>query len=205
MTGGNVPEPRSASNLWRWSRRLLRTLGVRSGLMRYDGDLMSSATELLSIFGAEQGQLKRMVRRITGNAHTAEDVVHETFIKLMNRKVTERDVGLVVTTARNLACDTIRAERVRASYASNVSSEQLQTGVVDPEDAVASRLDLDALLRALQTLPVRTQRIFLLSKVDGMTYPQIARSLNISVSTVEKEMISALEFCRTWRQRRETV
>ncbi|MCD0421841.1 RNA polymerase sigma factor [Rhodopseudomonas palustris] len=173
--------------------------------MRYDGDLMSSATELLSIFGAEQGQLKRMVRRITGNAHTAEDVVHETFIKLMNRKVTERDVGLVVTTARNLACDTIRAERVRASYASNVSSEQLQTGVVDPEDAVASRLDLDALLRALQTLPVRTQRIFLLSKVDGMTYPQIARSLNISVSTVEKEMISALEFCRTWRQRRETI
>lgn len=75
--------------------------------MRYDGDLMSSATELLSIFGAEQGQLKRMVRRITGNAHTAEDVVHETFIKLMNRKVTERDIGLVVTTARNLACDTI--------------------------------------------------------------------------------------------------
>ncbi|NEW86978.1 RNA polymerase sigma factor [Rhodopseudomonas sp. WA056] len=171
--------------------------------MRYDGDVMSSATDLLNIYGSEQGQLKRMVRRITGNAHTAEDVVHETFIKLMNRKVGERDVGLVVTTARNLACDVLRAERVRASYANNVSSEQLQTGVVDPEDAVASRMDLDALFRALETLPRRTQRIFLLSKVDGMTYPQIARSLKISVSTVEKEMISALEFCRTWRQRRE--
>ncbi|NJL50420.1 MAG: RNA polymerase sigma factor [Bacteroidales bacterium] len=166
---------------------------------------MSSATELLNIFGAEQGQLQRLVRRITGNTHTAEDVVHETFLKLMNRDVGERDVGLVVTTARNLARDAMRAERVRASYAESVSSEQIQAGEVGPEDAVASRMELHALLRALETLPRRTQRILLLSRIDGMTYPQIARSLGISVSTVEKEMISALEFCRNWKRRRETI
>jgi RNA polymerase sigma factor (sigma-70 family) len=173
--------------------------------MRDDEDIMSSATELLNIFGTEQGHLQRLVRRITGDVHTAEDVVHETFIKLMNRDVGQRDVGLVVTTARNLARDAMRAERVRTSYAESVSREQLQPGVVGPEDAVASRMDLDALLRSLQTLPRRTQRIFLLSRVDGMTYPQIARKLGVSVSTVEKEMISALEFCRNWRRRRETL
>lgn len=166
---------------------------------------MSSTTELLNIFKAEQSQLRRLVRRLTGNPHTAEDVVHDTFIKLMHRDVGKYDVGLVVTTARNLARDAMRAERVRTSYAESVSREQVHGGVVGPEDAVASRMDLDALLRALEALPRRTQRIFLLSKIDGMTYPQIARGLNISVSTVEKEMISALEFCRNWRRRRENV
>ncbi|MGP9810235.1 RNA polymerase sigma factor [Rhodopseudomonas sp. NSM] len=170
-----------------------------------DEDTMSSATELLNIFGAEQGHLQRLVRRITGSTHTAEDVVHETFIKLMNRDVGKRDVGLVVTTARNLARDAMRAERVRLSYAESISRDQLQPSVVCPEDEVASRMDLHSLLRALETLPRRTKRIFLLSKIDGMTYPQIARSLNISVSTVEKEMISALEFCRNWRRRRENI
>jgi RNA polymerase sigma-70 factor (ECF subfamily) len=166
---------------------------------------MSSTTELLNIFKAEQSQLQRLVRRLTGNPHTAEDVVHDTFIKLMHRDVGQCDVGLVVTTARNLARDAMRAERVRTSYAESVSHEQVHGGVVGPEDAVASRMDLDALLRALEALPRRTQRILLLSKVDGMTYPQIARGLDISVSTVEKEMISALEFCRNWRCRRESV
>ncbi|WP_245269150.1 RNA polymerase sigma factor [Rhodomicrobium udaipurense] len=173
--------------------------------MGNDEGAMPSATELVNIFGAEQGRLQRLVRRITGNAHTAEDVVHDTFLKLMNRDVRERDVGLVVTTARNLALDAMRAEKVRASYAESVSSEQVQAGEVCPEDAVASRMEFDALMRALKTLPRRTQRILLLSKIDGMTYPQIARTLGISVSTVEKEMISALEFCRNWKRRREKI
>jgi RNA polymerase sigma-70 factor (ECF subfamily) len=164
---------------------------------------MSSATQLLNIFGTEQGRLHRLIRRITGNAHTAEDVVHDTFLKLMNRDVRERDVGLVVTTARNLALDAMRAEQVRAAYAKSVSTEQVQAGEVCPEDAAASRMEFDALMRALETLPRRTQRILLLSKIDGMTHPQIARTLGISVSTVEKEMISALEFCRHWKRRRE--
>lgn len=157
---------------------------------------------LVGIYAAEHGRLRRLARRITGSVEAAEDVVHDAFLKLSGRDVKDADVGLVVRTAQNLARDQARAERVRQLYASKVTSEQLAPGAVAPDDDVAGRQELRDLFEALKSLPERTRRIFLLSKVDEMTYPEIARLLDVSVSTVEKDMISALEFCRVWRRRR---
>lgn len=95
---------------------------------------------------------------------------------------------------------TDRRRRLRAVNLHGAGAERAD-GIV----ACLSDWSRSGIPRAPQTLPVRTQRIVLLSKVDRMTYPQIARSLKISVSTVGKEMISALEFCRTWCQRRDTA
>jgi DNA-directed RNA polymerase specialized sigma24 family protein len=51
-----------------------------------------------------------------------------------------------------------------------------------------------------KALPPRTQQIFLLNRVDGLSQVQIAKFLGLSVSTVEKETIRALAFCRAWRK-----
>jgi RNA polymerase sigma-70 factor (ECF subfamily) len=37
-----------------------------------------------------------------------------------------------------------------------------------------------------------------------MSHPQIAKALGISVSTVEKDMVRAISFCRTWQRNRDT-
>lgn len=158
--------------------------------------------ELARIYLEERSRLRRLVRRITGCAEAAEDVVQDAFVKLSGRDVGRADLGLVVRTAQNLARDAMRAERVRAAYAERVTPEQAATGAVGPEAETAGRQELADLLEALKSLPSRTQTVFLMSRVDEMSYPQIARALGVSVSTVEKEMISALEFCRAWRRRR---
>lgn len=161
---------------------------------------MSSA--LPGLYASEHGRLKRLVRRITGCPEAAEDVVQDAFLKLSDRRLGASDVGLVVRTAQNLARDLMRAERVRSVYASKITDHQMTAGRAAPDDEVAGRQELGALLEALKALPERTRRVFLMNRVDEMTYPQIARALGVSVSTVEKEMISALEFCRSWRKRR---
>lgn len=160
------------------------------------------STALSGLYAAEHGRLKRLVRRITGSPEAAEDVVHDAFLKLNGRNVGASDIGLIVRTAQNLARDLMRADRVRSVYASKVTDEQVSGGIAPPDEEVAGRQELGALFEALKALPERTRKIFLLNKVDEMTYPQIARDLGVSVSTVEKEMISALEFCRSWRKRR---
>lgn len=160
---------------------------------------MSSA--LSGLYATEQGRLRRIARRITGCRETAEDVVQDAFIKLAGRRVEARDIGLVVRTTQNLARDAVRAARVRTVYASKVTDEQVVAGIAAPDEAAAGRQELGALFEAITALPERTRRIFLMNKVDELTYPEIARRLDVSVSTVEKEMISALEFCRAWRRR----
>jgi RNA polymerase sigma factor (sigma-70 family) len=161
-----------------------------------------SSAALSDLYCAEHGRLRRIARRITGCREASEDVVQDAFVKLSGRSVEARDVGLVVRTAQNLARDAMRAERVRAAYASKVTVDQVAPGMVAPDDAVAGRQELGALFDALRSLPERTREVFLMNKVDELTYPQIAARLGVSVSTIEKEMISALEFCRAWRRRR---
>ncbi|WP_020181470.1 sigma-70 family RNA polymerase sigma factor [Methylopila sp. M107] len=166
---------------------------------------MTTTSALTDLYALEFGRLRRLARRITGCRETAEDVVQDAFFKLSGRSIEERDIGLVVRTAQNLARDAMRAERVRALYASRTTPEQMTAGPVPPDEAAAGRQELGALLEALHTLPERTRRVFLLNKVDGRTYPEIAELLGVSVSTIEKEMISALQFCRDWRGRRENL
>lgn len=164
---------------------------------------MASSSDFARLYATEHGRLSRIVRRLAGSTEAAEDIAHDTFVKLSGREVGEADIGLLVRTAQNLARDQRRAERVRTSYAASVTEEQLSQPTASPDQAAAARQELDALFKALKSLPERTQRIFLLSRLDEMTYPQIAKKLGVSVSTVEKDMVSALEFCRTWRAKRD--
>jgi RNA polymerase sigma factor (sigma-70 family) len=165
---------------------------------------MSQSAGALDLYVTQGGRLRRLLGRLTGSAETAEDILHDAIVKLHGRSVGTDDIGLLVRTAQNLARDQLRAERVRRTYAEAVVHEQVAPGVSSPEDACAGRQELADLLDALKALPERTQRIFLLSRVDERSYPEIAQMLDVSVSTVEKDMISALDFCRTWRRRRNT-
>lgn len=164
---------------------------------------MTDYSDVSRIYAAEHGRLSRILRRITGSTEAAEDIVHDAFVKLSARQIALSDIGLLVRTAQNLARDQRRAERVRTAYAAGVMPEQGPVGEASPYDAMAARQELQDLFDALKSLPDRVQRVFLLSKMDEMSYPQIAEKLGVSISTVEKDMVVALEFCRTWRRRRD--
>lgn len=58
--------------------------------------------------------------------------------------------------------------------------------------AIDSQL-LQLLQQALADMPPRTQQIFRLNRLDGLTQAQVAAQLGVSLSTVEKHLASALE------------
>ncbi len=49
---------------------------------------------------------------------------------------------------------------------------------------------------ALRGLPERTRRIFLLNRIHGRTYAEIAQAMQLSQSAVEKHMMRALDACK---------
>ncbi|HEX2802328.1 MAG TPA: sigma-70 family RNA polymerase sigma factor, partial [Phenylobacterium sp.] len=51
---------------------------------------------------------------------------------------------------------------------------------------------LAALVQAVDELSAQTQRVFRMHKFDGLTHPQVAKSLGISRSAVEKHIMTAL-------------
>ena len=67
---------------------------------------------------------------------------------------------------------------------------------VTPEDEAAARQDFMILEDALRQLPAKTREIFLMSRVQGHSYGEIANRVGISQSAVEKHMLRALRHCR---------
>jgi len=161
------------------------------------GALTSKPIDLLQLFLLERGRLMRLIGRIVGSRAVAEELAHDTFLRLWGRPVAAEDRSLLFRTAQNLAIDHMRARRVRAAYGAAVALSDIDEAP-RPDATVAARQELDALRAALRSLPERTQRVFLLNRLDGMTYPGIAKALGVSVSTVEKDMIRALDLCRRW-------
>jgi RNA polymerase sigma factor (sigma-70 family) len=158
----------------------------------------ATSTPLLELFLAEHGKIIRLIGRIVGCRETAEDLAQDVFIKLWGRMVTDQDRGLLFRAAQTVAIDYMRAQRVRTNYAQMAAPERRPAKGVAPDTAAAARQELDLLLQALDVLPTRTQRIFFLNRLDGLSYPEIARALGVSVSTIEKEMIRALDSCRQY-------
>ena len=48
----------------------------------------------------------------------------------------------------------------------------------------------------IEQLPPKCKETFLLSKQDGLTYVEIAEYQNVSVNTVEKQMVKAFSILR---------
>lgn len=154
------------------------------------------------IYVRERLRLKRLAASILGNADDADDILHDTYVKLSKRPLTDSDSGLIVRTVTTLALDHIRSRKIRTSLSLQDAHQSDATDFIQPERIVSARCDLSALLNAINALPKRRAQIFLLARVDGMTYQQIAQHLDISLSTVEKEMAAAIASCHKWQQMR---
>jgi RNA polymerase sigma factor (sigma-70 family) len=160
--------------------------------------MSAKLTALLPLFLAERGRMIRLIDRIVKCRATAEDLAQDAFLRLWGRVVTDKDRSLLFRTAQNLAIDHVRTQRVRVRYREAIAAEQIAAAAPVPDATAATREEIKSLLQALRTLPERTQRTFLLNRLDGYSYPEIAKALGVSLSTVEKDMMRALEVCRTW-------
>jgi RNA polymerase sigma-70 factor (ECF subfamily) len=87
----------------------------------------------------------------------------------------------------------IKAEKVRLKYAEGVS---FSADKVSPEYVLEEKQFQEKLDNALNTLPENQRTTFLLNRVDGMKYQEIADMEGVSVKAIEKRMSLALKSLR---------
>ncbi|WP_442514229.1 RNA polymerase sigma factor [Pseudomonas promysalinigenes] len=163
-----------------------------------DSDNDGARARLLQVFLAQRARMEAMVNRRVGCRATASDLVQELFLRLWRRpevKAQALDTYLL-RCAGNLAIDHLRSEgsRERVAEASLAGDEAAQPQA--PEHALEVDHDLQRIETALRALPERTRQIFLLNRIHGCTYGEIAKAMQLSQSAVEKHMMRALEACK---------
>jgi len=141
------------------------------------------------------GYLLRMLR----SRDDAREVSQEAYLKLFIalRSHPERDhapKALLYTTARNLAISRIRHQQLveRSALAVTVN-EEMHADRQSPEKHARTSEELRSLLSIVNQLPPRCRKVLMLRLVEGLSQKEIAASLGIAVSTVEKHLAKALQ------------
>ncbi len=155
-----------------------------------------------SVFLAQRLSLLRTLQRMVDNHSTAEDLLQETYLRV-TRALSERAIEhlepFVFQTARNLALDHLRSRRVQArTMVEDVPSEVVHSVAAcqsTPEEAAHAEQLLMRLNTSLGQLTARQQRIFILSRLHGCSYLEIAGQLEVSASTVQKELKLIMAIC----------
>ena len=144
-----------------------------------------------------ESPLLRYAARITGSEELAREVVQDTFCRLCaqpREKVKGHEAEWLFTVCRNRALDVRRKEgRMQtgdAVLAAQPSSAPAPASVAEGKEAVSQ------VLSVLDTLPANQREVVLLKFQGGLSYKEIAKVTELSVSNVGYLLHAALKTLR---------
>lgn len=133
----------------------------------------------------------------SGNTNAASDFVQEAFVKIFEncgRIDFTKAKSYLFTTANNLFLNTAKHEKVKLTYSHNNPTEDRD--IQNPEFLLQEKEFMQKLENAISCLTEAQREVFLLNRIDGKKYREIAEMLDISEKAVEKRMMAALKALR---------
>ncbi|WAH56415.1 sigma-70 family RNA polymerase sigma factor [Pseudomonas silvicola] len=137
------------------------------------------------------------LQRSTGCRFDAEDIAGDTFVrvlKLPDVTAVREPRALLTTIAKRLMFESWRRRDLERAYLLSLSQCPVATHP-SPEERAVLIDTLVTLDRVLDTLPGQGKAAFVHSQFGGMSYPQIAEHLGLSLSRVQQYMTEAFKLC----------
>jgi RNA polymerase sigma-70 factor (family 1) len=132
----------------------------------------------------------------TGDMQEAEDITQEAFIKVWERRETVNilTVGaLLYKISGNLFLNRLEHQKIKLKFV----TENQRNEYPDSPDFLFEIKEFDHRLQAaLAELDEKSRTVFLMNRIDDMTYSQIADNLGLSVKTIEKRISKAMSFLK---------
>ncbi len=155
--------------------------------------LLRSASGDLGAFDAlverNRGWILNLVYRYVGDAHEAEDIAQEVFVRLFlarNKYVSEAPFrSFVYKTAVNLCLNEVRRRRRRPADVGMETIPEPASVLGDPQSETARGELAEQVLQALQQLPDAQRMAVVLSRYNELSYREIAEAMDCSVKAVE--------------------
>ncbi|MCK6462199.1 MAG: RNA polymerase sigma factor [Planctomycetes bacterium] len=164
-----------------------------------DRTLPGDGDEFRRLFDEHRDTVFRVLYRLAGNRHDAEDLVQDTFVRLWRKREQFRGDGSVEGYLRRIAYRTFLNARARLSRprAHENNGREPVDHSPDPSES-ASRAELKSFLlahvrRAVEELPDSWREPFVLFRYEGMKLKEIADTLGITPKAAEIRVARALE------------
>ena len=149
-----------------------------------------------SIFKKHSKNLHNFLYYKFGEHLNPKDKVHEAFIKLWQNcsKVSpDKAKSFLFTTANNLMLNAVAHQKVVLKYEKR---PQKTATIESPEFLLEEKEYHEKLQKALSNLTEAQRVAFLMNRVEGKRFKEIAELLDISTKAVEKRIYGALKKLR---------
>ncbi len=134
----------------------------------------------------------RLAYRLTGNVHDAEDLTHDVFLRVfrsLHAYTPGTFEGWLHRITTNVFLDKMRRkQRIRIDALSEESAARLTSRSVGPEQAYDEAHFDDDVQRALDALPPDFRAAVVLCDIEGLSYEEIAATLDIKLGTVRSRI-----------------
>ncbi|OEZ27302.1 RNA polymerase sigma factor [Variovorax boronicumulans] len=154
---------------------------------------------LMDYLSRHYDALKRQLGRALRNADLAEDALHDTWLRVNDQGGSDagpiqRPGGYLVRMAFNIALDIQRRQSRNLPFEEIDALMELADTAPGPARIAEARSQLDAVIQLLDRMPARRREVVVLVHMEGLTQPEVARRLGISLRTVEYELKHAHDY-----------
>lgn len=132
----------------------------------------------------------------TSQAELAEDVAQDAFVKLWETRDKIDKTSLkayIFTIGNNLAINHLKRDQLKFKFLNLQTSKQ---DIKTPEYLLEMQEFDQKLQDTIARIPDGAREVFLMNRIDGLKYREIAEMLGLSMKAVEKRMSRALAILR---------
>lgn len=159
-------------------------------------DIRGEARPMAALAVQYFAPLVRFFRRRGYTPDAAEDGAQEVFVRMLgleDRSRIDNPEAYIFRVASTVVTDRARRDGVR-QVGRHDSTDDLTLADEEPspERVLSDRQQLERLRLVLDEMPARRREILMLSRMDGLSYSQLAVRYGVTVSAIEKQMMKAI-------------
>ena len=158
---------------------------------------VSSPQGVQTLYSDHHRWLQGWLRRKLGNAFDAADLAQDVYVRVLARQQPlqiQEPRSYLSTVARGLVIDHWRRRELEQVWLETLA-QMPESQAPCPESRLVFLQSLIEIDRMLDALKPAVRSAFLWAQLDGLSCPQIAERLGVSLATAERYVAKALRHC----------
>lgn len=161
--------------------------------------IVTGEENLLATFLRHQSELLQFLTYKVSCNVAADDLLQETYLRIAripNDSEIVNKRAFVYRIADNLAVDHLRGVTRQHKRDGGTVTEEIICTSPEPDTVLSGLQQMEMLEKFIYELPLQSRTVFLLCRVEGKSYSEVAKELGISVRTVENHVYKAMKLLK---------